>query len=87
MAVTKDMTAIRAKADLDKLPPRDLWMMECVQADSANPQPCSAADVAKYPGGALATSPQGAAMTDDDTADLIDAGCNPDFGDCKAAGP
>jgi tripartite ATP-independent transporter DctM subunit len=87
MAVTKDMTAIRAKADADNLPPRDLWMVECVQEDSANPQPCSRADVAKYPGGALATSPQGAAMTDDDTADLVDAGCNADFGDCEAAGP
>jgi C4-dicarboxylate transporter, DctM subunit len=87
MAVTKDLTAIRAKADADNLPPRDLWMVECVQQDSANPQPCSRADVAKYPGGALATSPQGAAMTDDDTAELVDAGCNPDFGDCKAAGP
>jgi tripartite ATP-independent transporter DctM subunit len=85
MAVAKDMKAIRAKADADNLPPRDLWMIECVQADSANPQPCVPADVAKYPGGSLATAPQGA--TDDDTADLADAGCNPDFGDCKAAGP
>jgi tripartite ATP-independent transporter DctM subunit len=72
MAVAKDMKAIRAKAAADNLPPRDLWMLECVQADSANPQPCSPADVAKYPGGSLATSPRGA--TDDDTADLAD-GC------------
>jgi C4-dicarboxylate transporter DctM subunit len=87
MAVAKDLRAIRAKADADNLPPRDLWMMECVQADSANPQPCSPADVAKYPGGAMAASAQGAALLGDDTADLVDAGCNPDFGDCKAAGP
>jgi C4-dicarboxylate transporter, DctM subunit len=85
MAVAKDMAAIRTKAEADNLPPRDLWMIECVQADSANPQPCSPADIAKYPGGLLATSPQGA--TDDDTADFADAGCNPDFGNCKAAGP
>jgi tripartite ATP-independent transporter DctM subunit len=85
MAVAKDMKAIRAKADADNLAPRDLWMIECVQADSANPQPCSRADVAKYPGGSMATSPQGA--TNDDTVDLADAGCNPAFGDCKAAGP
>jgi hypothetical protein len=85
MGVANDMKAIRAKADADNLPPRDLWMIECVQNDSANPQPCAPADVAKYPGGSLATSPQGA--TDEDTADLADAGCNPDFGGCKATGP
>jgi C4-dicarboxylate transporter DctM subunit len=87
MAVAKEMTAIRVKAAADNRPPRDLWMMECVQADPANPQPCSRADMAKYPGGAIATSTQGEAVSGDDTGDLIDAGCNPDFGDCKAAAP
>ncbi len=87
VAVAGDMTAIRARAEADNLPPRDLWMMECVQADSTNPQPCSRADLEKYPGGAMARSAQGAALQGDDTADPIDAGCNPDFGDCKAAGP
>ena len=87
VAVARDMAAIRARAEADNVPPRDLWMMECVQSDSANPQPCSRADTAKYPGGALVTSTQGEAATGDDTADLIDAGCNPDFGDCKPAGP
>ncbi len=87
VAVAGDLRAIRTKAEADNLPPRDLWMMECVQADSANPQPCTAADIAKYPGGSLAASAQGAAPSGDDMADPIDGGCNPDFGDCKAAGP
>jgi C4-dicarboxylate transporter DctM subunit len=86
VAVAKDLRAIRTKAEADNLPPRDLWMMECVQADSANPQPCTAADIAKYPGGSLAASAQGAGLSGDDTTD-VDGGCNPDFGDCTAAGP
>jgi C4-dicarboxylate transporter, DctM subunit len=85
VAVAKDLTAIRTKAEADNLPPRDLWMMECVQADSANPQPCSAADIAKYPGGSLGASAEGAGLPGDTTD--VDGGCNPDFGDCKAAGP
>ena len=87
VAVAKDLRAIRTKAEADNLPPRDLWMMECVQADSANPQPCTAADMAKYPGGSLAASAEGAGLSGDDTTDAVDGGCNPDFGDCKAAGP
>ncbi|HEX4445140.1 MAG TPA: TRAP transporter large permease subunit, partial [Polyangiaceae bacterium] len=87
MAVAKDLAALRSRAAGDNLPPRDAWMMECVQADSANPQPCSRADMAKYPGGALAAStPTGNAAAQDtaDDPDAVDAGCNPDFGDCDA---
>jgi C4-dicarboxylate transporter DctM subunit len=87
MAVAKDMTALRSRAMADGLPPRDAWMMECVQGDPANPQPCSRADMATYPGGAVAASTPGDAVPAEDAADVIDAGCNPDFQDCEAGGP
>jgi tripartite ATP-independent transporter DctM subunit len=87
MAVAKDMTALRSKAIADHLPPRDAWMMECVQADSANPQPCSRADMAKYPGGALAASTPEDTAPVDDMAAGGDGGCNPDFGDCDGGRP
>jgi hypothetical protein len=70
-------------------------MMECVQEDPSNPQPCSRADMAKYPGGQLAgtggaTAPgasSGGEGTDDTNGGVApDAGCNPDFEDCTDAG-
>jgi hypothetical protein len=53
-------------------------MMECVQEDPTNPQPCSPEDRVKYPGGQLAETPG----ENPDVAGDPDAGCNPDFGDC-----
>jgi hypothetical protein len=50
VAVNSDLAATRAVAEKNGLPPREAWMMECVQADPANPLPCSAADMAKYSG-------------------------------------
>lgn len=88
VAVAKDVAAARAKAEKDGLPPRDAWMMECVQEDPSNPQPCSLADMQKYPNGQLpeAPTPAGSAAPDEDNPDLApeapDAGCNPDFEDC-----
>jgi len=83
VAVAADVLHIREKAAKDGVPPRDAWMMECVQDDPTNPQPCSPEDRAKYPGGVLATPIEapGAAGDNQDNAD-IDAGCNPDFGPC-----
>jgi C4-dicarboxylate transporter DctM subunit len=85
VAVAGDVAAAHAKAEKEGAPPRDAWMMECVQEDPTNPQPCSAEDRAKYPGGQMAT-PAGAASgaPADDTLENtdIDAGCNPDFGPC-----
>jgi C4-dicarboxylate transporter, DctM subunit len=88
VAVAGDVAAAHAKAEKEGAPPRDAWMMECVQEDPTNPQPCSAEDRAKYPGGQMPT-PAGAPAgtpTDDtlDTTD-VDAGCNPDFGPCPTA--
>ncbi len=90
VAVAADMARIRAKAEKESTPPRDAWMMECVQEDPANPQPCSIEDRTKYPGGQLATSPTPGVAgggTDQDNPDLPpDTGCNPDFNDCSDAG-
>jgi C4-dicarboxylate transporter, DctM subunit len=93
VAVASDVAAARAKAERDRVAPRDAWMMQCVQEDPSNPQPCTPADMAKYPGGQLpaAPSPGGGAKgelpsPDKDNADeLPDAGCNPDFEDCSDA--
>ncbi|HEY8091010.1 MAG TPA: TRAP transporter large permease subunit, partial [Polyangiaceae bacterium] len=89
VAVASDIAAVRAKAEKDGIAPRDAWMLECVQEDPSNPQPCSIADMAKYPNGELpSTNPapgRSAAPATDDT-DAPDAGCNPDFGDCPPAG-
>jgi hypothetical protein len=68
-------------------------MMQCVQEDPSNPQPCTPADMAKYPGGQLpaAPTPAGGAKGEapspdqDNPDELPDAGCNPDFEDCSDA--
>ena len=90
VAVAGDVAAARAKADGNGVPPREAWMMECVQEDPSNPQPCSPADRAKYPGGQPAALPaprNAAEPSSDDVTDLApDAGCNPDFDDCSEAG-
>jgi hypothetical protein len=93
VAVAHDVAAARAKAERDGVAPRDAWMMQCVQEDPSNPQPCTPADMAKYPGGQLSASPSpgaggagGTASPDQDTdPQLPDAGCNPDFEDCSDA--
>jgi tripartite ATP-independent transporter DctM subunit len=84
VAVTKDVAAVRAKAQRDGIPPRDAWNMECVQVDPINPQPCSAADMAKFPGGQMPTTQAGQGSTEpsDEGSQAPDAGCNPDFEDC-----
>jgi tripartite ATP-independent transporter DctM subunit len=87
--VTSDIAAVRAKAEKDGIAPRDAWMLECVQEDPSNPQPCSLADMTKYPGGQLpaATNPGGpGTVPDEDAGEVPDAGCNPDFDDCTDAG-
>jgi tripartite ATP-independent transporter DctM subunit len=82
VAVAPDIIAAHLKAQKEGIPPREAWMMECVQEDPSNPQPCSPEDRAKFPGGQMATPAGGAATDDTDPAADIDAGCNPDFGDC-----
>lgn len=90
VAVASDVAAARAKAEKDGVPPRDAWMMECVQEDPSNPQPCTPADMKKYPGGQMESPGMGdgggAGEADGGSAELPDAGCNPDFEDCSDAG-
>ena len=83
VAVAGDVAASRAKSEKEGVPPRDAWMMQCVQEDPTNPQPCTEEDRAKYPGGQMPTPAGGAPGTDDTAVDPdFDAGCNPDFGPC-----
>src|SRR5277367_2415600 len=49
--VKGDIATARAKALKEGAPPREAWLMECVQEDRSNPLPCTAADKKAYPGG------------------------------------
>jgi hypothetical protein len=85
VAVAADVAAARTKAEGYGLPPRDAWMMQCVQEDPSSPQPCTPEDTARYPGGQLPPEPSGSAVApgaEDNPDALPDAGCNPDFEDC-----
>ncbi len=88
--VAGDVVAARMKAEKDNIAPRDAWMMECVQEDPSNPQPCSVADMQKYPNGQMpeVPSPAGSGAPEDnpDMAAPADTACNPDFEDCTDAG-
>jgi tripartite ATP-independent transporter DctM subunit len=46
-----DIAAARAEAAKLKSPPRDAWIMECVQEDRTNPMPCTDADKKAWPNG------------------------------------
>jgi C4-dicarboxylate transporter DctM subunit len=85
VAVAGDVAAATAKAKKDGLPPRDAWMMECVQEDPTNPQPCSPEDRKNFPGG-QAPAPAVVPGAPDEAAPVLDTGCNPDFEECTDAG-
>lgn len=48
VAVEGDIALTRAKAARYNEPPREAWMMECVQEDRNNPLPCTEADRDKF---------------------------------------
>lgn len=50
--IDKDIAAARAEAERVGLPPREAWVLECVQADRANVRPCTPEDEKKYGPGA-----------------------------------
>ncbi|MDP9151404.1 MAG: TRAP transporter large permease subunit, partial [Myxococcota bacterium] len=86
VGVAGDVAALHAKAEREGVPPREAWMMECVQEDPSNPQPCSPEDRARFPGGeAVGAAGPGASvpMAVPGSADEgTDAGCipgNPDL--------
>jgi len=84
VGVRKDVIAARAKAEKDDQPPREAWMLECVQNDPTDPQPCTRADRARWPGGKL---PEAPAPAETDTPAAAPAeDCNPDFGPCPPPG-
>ncbi len=56
--VTKDIADARAKAAKVNAPPREAWLMECVQEDRSNPLPCTAEDRKAWPNGQAPEAPQ-----------------------------
>jgi tripartite ATP-independent transporter DctM subunit len=46
--VRNDIAAARAKAEKAGFPPREAWLMECVQEDQTNPLPCTPEDRKRY---------------------------------------
>jgi tripartite ATP-independent transporter DctM subunit len=46
-----DIAQARAEAAKVHLPPRDAWIMECVQEDRTNPMPCTPEDKKAWPNG------------------------------------
>lgn len=51
--VLGDIRAAREQAEKENRPPREAWLMECVQADRSNPLPCTPEDEKKYPKGQM----------------------------------
>jgi hypothetical protein len=51
MLVLGDIAAQRADAESRGAPPREAWLLECVQHDRLNPLPCSEEDKKKWPNG------------------------------------
>jgi C4-dicarboxylate transporter DctM subunit len=49
--VKGDIATARAKALKEGAPPREAWLMECVQEDRSNPLPCTKEDKQAYPNG------------------------------------
>ncbi|MBI4822025.1 MAG: TRAP transporter large permease subunit [Deltaproteobacteria bacterium] len=80
VAIRQDIVELKAQAAKDGLPPRDAWMLECVQADPNDPQPCTQEERDKF--GSKPEAPK-LELTDSATAATD---CNPDFGPCPPAG-
>jgi hypothetical protein len=57
-AVAADILEAKAKAAKFNEPPREAWLMECVQEDRNNPLPCTPEDKAKW-GSGTDIAPQG----------------------------
>jgi C4-dicarboxylate transporter DctM subunit len=49
--IQKDIREARADAAKLGMPPRESWLMECVQEDHSNPLPCTDADKKAWPNG------------------------------------
>jgi hypothetical protein len=51
VTVRGDIAKARALAEKNHAPPRESWLMECVQEDTTNPQPCTDEDKKRWPKG------------------------------------
>ena len=60
VTIRADIREARETAGRVNSPPREAWLLECVQEDRTNPLPCSEEDRKKWPGGQL---PEPAAAT------------------------
>jgi C4-dicarboxylate transporter DctM subunit len=49
--ILRDIASARADAAKVHLPPREAWIMECVQEDRTNPLPCNEEDKKAWPNG------------------------------------
>lgn len=81
VAVAGDIAEIKAQAAKEGVPPRDAWMLECVQADPNDPKPCTAEDRKRWGedgSGAPAPAPDQGIPSEE---------CNPDFEDCSKKTP
>ena len=83
VGVAGDIEVARAKAAKEDRPPREAWLLECVQNDPTDPKPCTPADRAKWPDGRVPEKP--ALPTAPTTSATPAAPCNPDFGPCTPA--
>jgi hypothetical protein len=63
--ILKDIASARADAAKVHLPPREAWIMECVQEDRTNPLPCTDEDRKLWPNG---QAPEAANPTPDQPA-------------------
>ncbi|RYZ63623.1 MAG: TRAP transporter large permease subunit, partial [Proteobacteria bacterium] len=54
--IRPQIAAERAKAEKNGDPPREAWLLECIQEDRLNPLPCTKEDQARYPGGASSSA-------------------------------
>jgi tripartite ATP-independent transporter DctM subunit len=80
--VIDDIAKKRQDAIDHKQPPREAWLLECVQADRANPLPCSPEDKKAYPNGQLAVAP---VATQQEIKPMNDAGAGESEDDDLAA--
>ena len=65
VTIRGDIRTAREAAAQVNSPPREAWLLECVQEDRTNPLPCSEEDRKKWPGG---QSPEPAAATPQEPA-------------------
>jgi hypothetical protein len=75
--ILKDIAAARVDAAKVHLPPREAWIMECVQEDRTNPLPCTDEDKKAWPNG---QAPESASTAADQAAQAAAAAAKADAG-------